>query len=341
MPCFTCFRCSYKTDHKTSMYSHLTKNIKCSKNISSLKYSDDEIIKYSLCNSSSNIKFNNNFKVKKNTNEFIDEMKNIYNSKRRFCNYCLKNFSKLKDLEIHLFECIEIINNPHDNINQPDKIDINFNNINNNVNNNTNNINNSKNINNNFINSNIYNNCNINNNIHINLEIPKNNLVPFNEDWNTEHIDKNTKMLLFLSTVKYTKTLEYLLENDINKNVLIDNDSKTGLIYKGDSEKFEKMKIEDIIDESMSKLYKHLKDFHQEIENTNNINFQIDNGIIKDSSRNTKMKFDNFQNNDITRKNVSDLLTSIFSKHSDITKQKYLEMVEQKKNELASNVFLY
>lgn len=332
MPSFTCYRCSYQTDHKTSMYSHLTKNIKCSKNIVSLKYSDDEIIKYSLCNSSSNMKFNKHFKIKKTTHEFIHEMKNIYNSKRRFCNYCSTNFSKLKDLENHLFECIEIINN--ENINQPESIDLNIN-INNINNNNSKNVN----VNNNFINSNIYN--NINNNIHINLEIPKSNLVSFNEDWNTEHIDKNTKMLLFLSTVKYTKTLEYLLENDINKNVLIDNDSKTGLIYKGDSEKFEKMKIEDIIDESMSKLYKHLKDFHLEIENTNNMCFQIDNGIIKDSNRNTKMKFDNFQNNDITRKNVSELLTSIFSKHSDITKQKYLEMAEQKKNELASHAFLY
>ena len=204
MPFFICYFCSYKTDHKTSMYAHLTKNIKCSKNIESLKYSEDEIIKYSLSNFNQNIKFHNNFKIKKTTYEFINEMKNIYKEKRRSCNHCLKEFSKFKDLELHLFECIEISNNQNDinYIENNNSININnLNSINNNINNNVNNNN-----------VNIY---NINNNIHINLEIPKNNLVPFNEDWNTEHIDKNTKMLLFLSTAKYTKTLEYLLENDI------------------------------------------------------------------------------------------------------------------------------
>ena len=74
MPFFICYFCSYKTDHKTSMYAHLTKNIKCSKNIESLKYSEDEIIKYSLSNFNQNIKFHNNFKIKKTTYEFINEM---------------------------------------------------------------------------------------------------------------------------------------------------------------------------------------------------------------------------------------------------------------------------
>jgi len=101
-------------------------------------------------------------------------------------------------------------------------------------------------------------------------------MVSFNDGWNIEHLDINTKILLFLSTVKYSKTLEYILDNGTNKNVLIDTDSNTGLIYTGNEDKFEKINIEDIIDKSMYKLHKHLKDFHQEMKDTNNINFKID-----------------------------------------------------------------
>ena len=145
-------------------------------------------------------------------------------------------------------------------------------NINNIINiNNINNISNINNIN-NINNPNIYNNCNIN----INIEFPKKSMVSFNDGWNIEHLDINTKILLFLSTVKYSKTLEYILDNGTNKNVLIDTDSNTGLIYTGNEDKFEKINIEDIIDKSMYKLHKHLKDFHQEMKDTNNINFKID-----------------------------------------------------------------
>lgn len=329
MPHYSCLRCNYKTDHKTSMYYHFSKPVKCAMDVTALKYNENEIVKYSLCqtiNHDKLFKNNVNYNTCKNTEEFINEMKTIYKDKRRKCNYCNAEFSKYKDLENHLFDCIEINSN---------KTDSSANTTNNST------------INNNTVNNNpiIYNNCNIGsinninniNNININIEFPKKDLVSFNDDWNIEHLDNNTKILLFLSTVKYTKTLEYILGNDTNKNVLIDADSKTGLIYTGDQDKFEKINIEDIIDKSMSKLYKHLKDFHQEIKDTNDINFQIDTEVIKHFSRTTKEKFDNYKKNEEIRKNVTDVITSIFNKYKGCTKDKYMEISA----ELNDNIYLY
>lgn len=318
-----CFRCNYKTEHKASMYTHFIKTVKCPLSVNSLKYTEDEIVKYSLCQLNNHNKLllnKNKYKINKTTDEFIKEMKNIYKEKRRVCNYCNCTFSKYKDLENHLFECINIMNDEDTNI------------PNNTINYNSTNINN-------INNPNIYNNCNIANinNININIEFPKKNLVSFNDDWNIEHLDINTKILLFLSTVKYSKTLEYILDNDTNKNVLIDADSNTGLIYTGDEDKFEKINIEDIIDKSMCKLYKHLKDFHQEMQDTNDINFKIDSEVMNHFSRTTKEKFDNYKKNEDIRKNVTNIITSIFNKYKDCTKDKYMQI----SSELNDNIYLY
>jgi hypothetical protein len=95
------------------MYAHFLKPVKCSININSLKYSEDEIVKYSLCQTSNHDKLFKDkilYKCCKTTNEFIDEMKNIYKEKRRKCNYCNNEFQKYKDLETHLYNCIHIKN---------------------------------------------------------------------------------------------------------------------------------------------------------------------------------------------------------------------------------------
>lgn len=300
MPTFTCYRCNYQTNHKTSMYAHLNKNIKCHKNINSMKYNDDQIIKYSLSNSDEHNKIipNYDYKTIKNTKEFIDELKITFKNKKRKCDYCNMQFPKFKDLEKHLFNCIRIYET--NNINITNNTDLS--------------------------NSNFY-------NININVEVQNNNkiLVPFDNNWNTEHLDNYTKLGLFLSTVKYTKTLESLLENDTNKNVLIDNDSNTGIIYKGGiDDQFKKMNIDDIVNQSMIKLHNHLKEFHEEIKNTNDLNFKIDTDIINNCSVNSKEKFNNFKNNDDVRKNVTDVLTSIFNKYKEPTKNKYIEINENK-----------
>ena len=201
MPKYQCLKCNYNTDSKMSMYKHFSRISKCSRSTDSIIYDDEEIIKYSLIPISEHNKLlknkNKNYCVHKTIDEYIQELKDIYNTARKTCNYCNKTFQKYKELEYHLLDCVCINKNLLNNKNVT---------IDNSVNttNNINTTNNTNNINNNINNTNIY------NNINIHLHLPDKSLVSFNDNWNIDHLDKNTKTLLFMSTVKYTKTLEYL-----------------------------------------------------------------------------------------------------------------------------------
>ena len=296
-----CFRCNYTTLRKTSMYNHYERSNKCSKNVDSLKYDNNQIIKYSFIEIDQHKNFGNigefNHCVKKTPEEFINEIKNTYKDKRRTCNYCNKIFSKYKDLEYHLFECIYVTNENEEKNNLS---------IDNSINAPTN----------------IYTNCNVNNNtININIELPEKGLVSFNDNWNIEHLDINTKTLLFMSTVKYTKTLEYILANDVNKNVLLDKESNTGIIYKGSE--FEEMKIEDIIDKSVLKIYNNLKEMYNEIQENNDMNFILDQSIINQNLKLTENKFNEYNSNEKTKEVVSQIISSIYNQHKDTTEEKY------------------
>lgn len=309
MPNFVCYRCNYDTNRKTSMYTHLNKQIKCSKKIDSLKYSDNELIKYSLIPylESNNCFRNHQYTVKKTADEFINEIKSIFNQKRRNCNYCNKTFLKYKDLENHLFYCVFIVNK---NDNNTDSNTIIKNNI----------IQHEQQI----IN---YDNCNntqnIQNNININIELPKDDLISFNDKWCVDHIDKNVKTLLFMSTYKYTKTLEYILQNDKNRNVLLDNSSQMGLIYEGDKNTFSEMKIEDIVDKSLKKLYDHLHEFHDDISKSNVCNFMLDDTVINENMSIVDNKINNFNESQKVKQLVTQNISDIFNKYKTETKDKY------------------
>jgi hypothetical protein len=283
------------------MYNHYERSNKCSKNVDSLKYDNNQIIKYSFIEIDQHKNFENigefNHCVKKTPEEFINEIKNTYKDKRRTCNYCNKIFSKYKDLEYHLFECIYVTNEIEEKNNLS---------IDNSINAPTN----------------IYTNCNVNNNtININIELPEKGLVSFNDNWNIEHLDINTKTLLFMSTVKYTKTLEYILANDTNKNVLLNEDTNTGIIYKGSE--FEEMKIEDIIDKSVLKIYNNLKEMYNEIQENNDMNFILDPTIINQNLKLTENKFNEYNSNEKTKEVVSQIISSIYNQHKDTTEEKY------------------
>jgi hypothetical protein len=297
------------------MYNHFNRTIKCHRNVESLKYTDDQIAKYSLISlvehnkifkNKDNLKYN----TTKTTAEFIKELKTSYKEKRRSCNYCNSVFNKYKDLEYHLLECIYIPDKDSENKLIIDNSETN--NIDNSITNNTNNTDNS------ITNS-------INNNININVTIPEKKLVSFDDKWDTGHIDRNTKTLLFMSTLKYTKTLEYILRNDLNNNVLLDKDSNTGIIYKcvETNESFEKMKIEDIVDTSMIKLYNHLKDFYEELVEKNGEEYAIDEDMIEVSLKVAENKFNDYNNNKKTKEIVSQIVSTIYNKFKDCTKDTY------------------
>jgi hypothetical protein len=285
------------------MYTHLSKQIKCSKKIESLKYTDNELIKYSLIPySEDNDCFKHHlYKVEKTADEFINEIKSIFNQRRRVCNYCKCEFKKYKDLETHLFFCIYIKSKDDismkPSIIQHEQQIINYDNCNNTQ--------------------------NIQNNININIELPKDELVSFNDKWCVDHIDKNVKTLLFMSTYKYTKTLEYILQNDKNRNVLLDNSSQMGLIYEGEKNTFSEMKIEDIIDKSLKKLYEHLQEFHEDISKSNVCNFMLDDNIIKENMSIIDKKINNYNDSERVKQVVTQNLSEIFNKYKTETKDKY------------------
>lgn len=280
MPQFICFRCNYETNHKASMYMHLTKNIKCPPTVESLKYSEDEIVKYSLINSNDKLNLNFNFKTSKNRKEFIDELKNVYKEKLRICNFCQTQFHKFKDLENHLFECIQIIHDTKNNSNPT-----------------------------------LTNNLNINNDSSNDFKFHNTQtIVPFNEKWITSHINNSTKTLLFLSKSKFSKIFENILENNINKNIFLDKNPEYIYVYKNLNEKFKKYKTNDIVEDIMKKLYNHLLDFYDDVKKNNF--FEIDNDILKDSLKNIKNKFVIFKKNNEIKKNVSTLFISIIQKYT-------------------------
>ena len=112
---------------------------------------------------------------------------------------------------------------------------------------------------------------NILNNINFNIQI----INSFDKNWSTEHLDEKTKLILLLNQSKFTSTLENILDNDVNLNVLIDNTSDNGLVY--NENKVSNMKLKDIFKVTMDKLYQQLCKFNDEISNPNilNINTEI------------------------------------------------------------------
>ena len=314
MPKYKCYRCNYTSDIKSHIYNHFLKKNKCFENVNSLKYTNDQIIKYSLCKNEDYYKKllnkTSKYNISKTSSEFIEELKKSYKSKIKICKFCNQNFEKYANLEYHLFECIEIIDDNDNNIT-----------INNTINNNEqNNIVNNNNIN------NINNNIN-NNNYFIKLNCDKKNIVSFDDEWSTDHINIDKKICLFLSTFKFTKTLETILENDINRNVLLSDDNKKCIIYKGDEEnEFYTLKSDEIFNKSITKLYKHLKDFENEIIENNNKEYVLDKEIINKYAKITDSKIDNYKLNNNTKESVNNLISDIFNKHKDDIKDKYIEV---------------
>ena len=237
---YRCKRCNYKTKHFLDIKKHLNKKKLCIINVSSLNYTNDQILILSLLPYYEN-KQNINVKKIENLDNILtknkDKLFNILkdNDKNKKCPFCNEIFKKNQDLREHIIiDCFikEIIK------------DCDKNNIINSFNNN----------NNNYIIQNITN----------NIILSNKNPIPFDEDWITSHIPELKKQQLIFSKIMYTNLLEEILNNELNLNVIIDKENDLGLVYKNDIDKYIKMKIKDIIDNSMEKL-------NRKLNNINNI----------------------------------------------------------------------
>lgn len=303
---YQCRRCFYNTCKKTDMKRHLSKKIKCHRLIESYKIKDDEIEELSLtpikgdeikninellCNNLQNNK--NNFNNVENYITFIDK-----NNETK-CIYCEKIFFRKYELKRHvLTSCKKKGNNDLANIESD------TNNISNIV------INNNQQINNKQI-----------NNIQINVFNDKNIINSFDNDWDLTDIDLQKKILLFLADNKYSKTMEEILKNNKNLNVLFDKTSDTGLVYKNDIDKFINIKSDDIIISIIYKLYSHLIEFYDEIKNND---FIKDLDIHKDKIEEKYTDFNNSQSKNI-KHYVKNILIDIFDKHKDKITEQFIE----------------
>ena len=168
-----------------------------------------------------------------------------------------------------------------------------------------------------------------NNVININLKLIK----PFDDEWDLSNMDKTLKNILVLSSMKYTKTLEQILNNDTNLNVFIDDkNAETGIVYKNDIEKFKLMTISDIIDKSMDKLHKHLSDFHEEINDNNE--YSINGDYLQEEKDIINKKFNEFKNNNQIQEKVQHFLTNIYNSKKEDSLKIFKELMNEQEIDL-------
>jgi uncharacterized C2H2 Zn-finger protein len=264
------------------MIKHLHKKKICERSLS-CSHNDEEILNLSLIR----IKDNDNDDIKCNVCNKVFSTKNSllrHNEKRTnfLLNHEGRNPCKSSSEITNLFEDSNKIECSEEKLTQ---------NITNYINNNH--INNTTNI------------------INLNINI----LRSFDEEWDDSKIDDKSKIILLLEDSKYTKTLENILENDINLNVLIDSDSDTGLIYKKNT--FEIMDIKDIVEKSMEKIYNQLNKFHREIEANNEYNIKKD--YLDEEKKNIEDKYINYKLNNDTKDKVINFIKNIYNKKKDET----------------------
>lgn len=165
------------------------------------------------------------------------------NNNNFICEKCNKKYSTNFSLKRHIEQ--NICNKKINNTTESNVNNITNNNITNNItNNNTNN-----------------NNTNITNQYFINM-------IEFDKPWNVDDFSKNLKYALFSAEFKYSETLNEIMKNVNNHNVIIDNDE--GYIYKNNN--FEQMPVDEIYKKTIDKIYEHLNDFYEELRKDNYYN---------------------------------------------------------------------
>jgi hypothetical protein len=132
----------------------------------------------------------------------------------------------------------------------------------------------------------------------------------FDEDWDDTKRDDKTKIMVVLADTKYTKTLEFLLENNVNLNVLIDYTCENGLVYKNNN--FEIMSIKDIVKKTMNKIYHLLHKFCKDIEFNNIHNIKW--AYLEEEKKIIENKYNEYISNRDTEEKVINFMKDIYHK---------------------------
>lgn len=159
-------------------------------------------------------------------------------------------------------------------------------------------------------------------NINLNIQL----INSFDEQWNITHIDDNKKLILLLNNTKFTSTLEKILENEVNLNVLIDETSDKGLVY--NEKKITNIDIKEIVKKTMEKLFNHLRNFKNDILEPNKYN--IDKTIIEEQIKLAETKYNDYKTNkDDIEVTVDNIIKDIYTKKKDDTLSNYNEIVKK------------
>ena len=301
---YQCKRCNYKTNRFSNLLKHINIKKQCDRTIESYKYSNDQILILSLLPYFGNICMikDSDIDFLKNSDDIINNkdelfliLNNIDKKKLKECNCCSIRFEKNIELKKHiLLSCFYKKLEKENKIKKHETNTINIDCINQNNTSNTTNI------------TNIITNIT---NIHLDIK----NIIPFDEDWDLSKIDELTKTKLIFSNIMYSKLLEEILKNDINLNIIIDKNDDSGMVYKNDIDKYIKMKIKDIIDNSIQKLHKNLLDFNTSIFNENFYQTTFLNSLHESKNLIESKNLD-YKNNLEIQKNVIDFISDILEK---------------------------
>ena len=330
MSYYQCIRCNYIAKRNSDMKRHLERKIKCFRNINSFKINETEIYKQSLtlkkeplldnidnnsnhssssiidnnCSNNTSNNTNNIFPTNNEANVDINnlnslEIQNTTTENGVQCEYCNKLFSEKYNLRKHQKRsCKGLKKLELDKLNNTGGNKQDINNINNNLN-----IEKQVNISNQTTNS---------GNIII---INQNNLEGFDDKWTTEHIDNYIRQMILLSDHKYTNLLDEILKNKSNLNVIMNNDQNYGLVYKNKDDMYVNMKVREIIDKSIEKLYEQLNIFYTELVNNDII--KVNTEVIEHEKQIIDNKFKEFCTNNNVKSSVGHLLTKIYEKNNE------------------------
>ena len=330
MSYYQCIRCNYIAKRNSDMKRHLERKIKCFRNINSFKINETEIYKQSLtlkkeplldnidnnsshssssiidnnCSNNTSNNTNNIFPTNNEANVDINnlnslEIQNTTSENGVQCEYCNKLFSEKYNLRKHQKRsCKGLKKLELDKLNNTGGNKQDINNINNNLN-----IEKQVNISNQTTNS---------GNIII---INQNNLEGFDDKWTTEHIDNYIRQMILLSDHKYTNLLDEILKNKSNLNVIMNNDQNYGLVYKNKDDMYVNMKVREIIDKSIEKLYEQLNIFYTELVNNDII--KVNSDVIEHEKQIIDNKFKEFCTNNNVKSSVGHLLTKIYEKNNE------------------------
>jgi triacylglycerol esterase/lipase EstA (alpha/beta hydrolase family) len=149
---------------------------------------------------------------------------------------------------------------------------------------------------------------NITNNI-INISIP---IVPFDKEWNIEHLDNYLKALILICDNKFTEFLNNILKNKVNLNVVLDKEMNNAFVYRNNM--YENIDKKDLFEKSMEKIHNHLtkikEEFYKNAEN------QIQSDLIDQEIQKMDDKYSKYLEDNTTKDIVNNYLSDIYDSNS-------------------------